>query len=299
MPRLINVKTLATAFGVVSLIVTACGGGASPTSTASPPPATVRSASSDIVRGAQRFVFSLFDADGAAYGPADVSLRLYHLDGENPEAVRSEVPARYLGAGTSAAQGLYSARINLDRTGGWKVEAVIQQPGREVLVTSTGIRAKARSDAPSPGDPAPATENLTLADAPIEQLTSQRPPGDPDLYRVTIAEALRQGRPLVIVFSTPAFCETRRCGPQLEIAQALKQTYGGQVTFVHIEIFERPDLLLERGTDQRVRAEVREWNLLSEPWVFVIDEEGLVFDRLEGFSPKEELEASIRGVLDP
>jgi hypothetical protein len=101
----------------------------------------------------------------------------------------------------------------------------------------------------------------------------------------------------MIVFSTPAFCQTQTCGPELDIAQALKQQYSGQMNFIHIEVFERPDLLLEGKGEQRVRATVREWRLQIEPVTFLVDAQGLVADRFEGFAPRAELEASVRSVL--
>ena len=121
--------------------------------------------------------------------------------------------------------------------------------------------------------------------------------GDPEFYRLSIADALAEGNPLMIVFSTPAFCGTRTCGPQLEIAEALAEVYGGGMNFVHIEIMERPDLVLTGEAEPVVRAVVREWRLATEPWVFLVDADGLVFDRFEGFSPRFELEASVRRLL--
>lgn len=46
----------------------------------------------------------------------------------------------------------------------------------------------------------------------LEELTTDYTP-DPDLYQLTIAEALITGRPTVIVFATPAFCTSPTCGP--------------------------------------------------------------------------------------
>lgn len=43
--------------------------------------------------------------------------------------------------------------------------------------------------------------------------------------------------------------------------------------------------------------EVEEWNLPTEPWVFVVSEEGHVLARFEGLVSSEEVEAAIRKAL--
>lgn len=42
---------------------------------------------------------------------------------------------------------------------------------------------------------------------------------------------------------------------------------------------------------------VAEWRLPSEPWVFVVDRDGVIVDRLEGVSDAEELDGSLSQVL--
>ena len=70
------------------------------------------------------------------------------------------------------------------------------------------------------------------------------------------------------------------------------------MNFVHIEVMERPDLVLVgRGRTGGAGGGPREWRLPTEPWVFLIDGDGLVFDRFEGFSPRFELEESVRRLL--
>ncbi len=285
----------------LALVLAACGGGdsapASRTPEASPPGPVLRIGSNDIAVGPSRIVFALLDAEGRPVGQAGVRVRFYYLDGPDPATPRSEGSALYLGSETPAAQALYSARAQLDGTGGWALEATLRKGSEQPLRLRSEFRVKARSDMPAIGAPTPHSTNQTLRDAPIEQLTSERPPGDPDFYRLTIAEALDQHKPLMIVFSTPAFCQTQTCGPQLDVAQALKQQYGGQMSFIHIEVFERPDLLLDGKGELRARAAVREWRLQIEPVVFLVDAQGLVADRFEGFTPRAELEASVRSLL--
>lgn len=303
MGRTVNGLTyLLKTAGLVALAaaVASCGSGnGEPTvelPTPTPASVQIRTASTDITVGPSRLLFGIFDEQGAPLGPAEVTVRVRRTEEEGGATV-AETAALHLGAETAAAAGLYSVRLDLTDTGGYLVEAEVKREGRASATAATGFRAKTRYDTPGFGQPAPASVHPTLADAPIEQLTSARPPGNPALYQLTIADALSEGKPLMVVFSTPAFCGTQTCGPQLEVAEALAETYGGRMNFVHVEVMERPDLVLAGEADPTVRDVVREWRLPTEPWVFLIDADGLVFDRFEGFSPRFELEASVRHLL--
>lgn len=44
-------------------------------------------------------------------------------------------------------------------------------------------------------------------------------------------------RPVALVFATPALCESRVCGPVVDIAQQLKSKYGDRMTFIHQEVY--------------------------------------------------------------
>ena len=241
---------------------------------------------------------ALLDAQGTPLGRAEVDVRFYRLGASGERILKGEAKALFLGGGELAtAEALYSARTTFDEIGAWEVEATVIKDGGGPLVASAEIAVRPRGDVPSVGSLVPLSENETLADAPIEQLTSERPPGGPEFYRLTIAEAVRDARPFMVVFSTPAFCQTRTCGPQLETAQALERLYGGRMSFIHIEIFDRPDLVLAEQAEGLVRWTAQEWHLESEPWVFLVDGHGKVFDRFEGFAPLAELEPAVRALL--
>jgi hypothetical protein len=289
---------------VLALLLTACGGTASkdpaqPTAPIEPglEDVRIRVGSSDIVLGPNRLVLAILAAEDRPMGEADVTLKFFHLDGDSPNQVKAEIQARFLGRGVPAAQTLYSARVDLDGTGAWGIEAVIRRGDESPVTHRTGFRAKARPDVPNIGQAAPASRNQTLTNTPIEQLTSERPPGDADFYRLAIADALEQARPFMVVFSTPAFCQTRTCGPQLEAAQSLKERHGDRMSFIHVEVFQRPDLLLQGEGQPQASPSMNEWKLQTEPWVFLVDRRGTIFDRFEGFAPEAELEDSIIRLL--
>jgi hypothetical protein len=42
---------------------------------------------------------------------------------------------------------------------------------------------------------------------------------------------------------------------------------------------------------------VKEWGLVTEPWVFMIDRQGLVADKFDGPAPVAELEPALQKLL--
>ena len=67
---------------------------------------------------------------------------------------------------------------------------------------------------------------------------------------MAIAEAIDAGLPLMVVFSTPAYCTTATCGPQLDVVKRLKVEYRDRMSFIHLEIYDNPDEIqgdLSRG----------------------------------------------------
>ena len=99
-------------------------------------------------------------------------------------------------------------------------------------------------------------------------------------------------RKQVIVFATPRYCTSRVCGPVVDIVRTLIPTYGDRVAFIHEEIWETGGL-------QKFSPTVEEWNLRSEPWIFVVDGGGMVRARFEGLTTRRELEAALRRALGP
>ena len=120
--------------------------------------------------------------------------------------------------------------------------------------------------------------------------------GDPsnDMHDVKIKDSIANGRPVVIVFSTPAFCASRFCGPVNEEVEDLHDKYTDTVDFVHIEIWR--DI-----TKQVLNVTAKEWLVrpdggMSEPYVYVIDKTGTIYNRWEGPVARNIMEQSVQAV---
>lgn len=149
-----------------------------------------------------------------------------------------------------------------------------------------------RFSAPVVGDRAPASKTPTLRSAGGDlEAVSTSPDPVPELYRWSVAEMLQAGAPFVVAFATPAFCESRACGPTVEVVDEVRRrSAGSDVRFHHVEIYEGND------PNKGVNRWVEEWNLPSEPWVFVVGRDGKITARFEGHVSVDELAAAVERV---
>ena len=44
--------------------------------------------------------------------------------------------------------------------------------------------------------------------------------------------------PVVLLFATPALCQSRVCGPVVDVAEQVKRDRGDDAAFIHMEIYE-------------------------------------------------------------
>jgi hypothetical protein len=102
-----------------------------------------------------------------------------------------------------------------------------------------------------------------------------------------LAEVLGK-RPVLLLFATPALCQSRVCGPVVDIAEQVKATHKGDTAFIHMEIYN--DNELEKG----FRPQVAAYKLPTEPWAFAIDRNGKVAARLEGAYSEHELREAVK-----
>lgn len=251
----------------------------------------------DLAVGPNRVVFGLVDREGMPVRPARAQVRAVFLD---PQAKTAEVRA------TSTAhfqewpvgnQGVFTTQLSLDKPGFWQLNVETTTPDGTSIEARGAFQVKDKPETPAVGQPAPRSVTPTLdLVVDLATITSAEPP-DPDLYRLSVDQALDSGKPLVLVFSTPAFCVSATCGPQVEVISQVKEKYQDRANFIHVEVFENPHLIDgDRPVGGTVPA-VREWNLPTEPWTFVIDKEGRVRARFEQFTTAQEIEAALLDIL--
>ena len=198
-----------------------------------------------------------------------------------------EVTASWL-SNPGVALGLYTAPFTFSEPGMWEVSI----KGADDTVAAALFEVVDDSAVPGNGDPAPAS--LTATGSTPDELVaiSTDPDPDPDFYDLSVADAVANGRPTVVVFATPAFCQTAICGPTIDIAKRVAEGRDA-VDFVHVEPFDVAEA--RDGTLTPIEA-MFEWGLATEPWIFVVDSDGVVRASFEGIIGEDELEAAIDGL---
>ncbi len=142
------------------------------------------------------------------------------------------------------------------------------------------------------GDRAPMSETPTLDDRSLSALTSDPEPLA-EFYELSLDEALSAG-PTVVIFATPAWCSSGACGPMLEQVKGFVPAYP-TVSFVHVEVYE--DVNVSDPEDLIFSSAVLEWQLPSEPWIFVVNSAGTIAASFEGAVADAELTEAIEAVL--
>lgn len=186
----------------------------------------------------------------------------------------------------NAATVVYSSEIDFPSDGEWRIAALIKE-GDELGGTLLPSAVVGEFDrVPRPGDKAPPIHTPTAADAggDLSAITTRVPPDTQN--RVDFADVLGK-KPVVLLFATPQFCQSRVCGPVVDVTEQAKEEGGGDVEFIHMEIFNDND------PNKSVRPQVRAYHLPTEPWLFAIDRDGVVRAAVEGAFGLELLEDAI------
>ena len=305
-------------FLLLAALLAACGQASAPAAsgtTAQSGQVLPAFAFSEAVVGKNRIAIGLIRNNSPLNDPAaKVHLRFYNLD-ENDPQVKFETDATYYGKGLPAA--FYVAYPTFDKAGNWGAEIEVRLPGQaEPSSTRQRLEVKQSSDVPNIGQPAVSAKTLKGKDVPDLSQISSGPNPDPAMYQISLDQALKNGKPTALLFATPAFCKTATCGPSLSVMQGLQKQYGDKVNFIHVEVYKYPfDQSVQaqeknyqqaaqenrQMTDQEAYAGIAEpmvaWHLQSEPWLFLIDKQGIVAGRYEGGITKEEIGPAIEKLI--
>ena len=193
------------------------------------------------------------------------------------------------GGAKADAQNIYVTTVETPSPGTYWILA--EPVGGKPIQALGNLVVHKEAAAPSVGERAIPSRNPTLAPGVDPKTVTTAEPPDRNLLRTTVAAAMATKRPFVVAFATPLYCQTRTCGPVVQVVQSVARDWQKKgVDFIHIEIYKDNDPA--RGTNRWVN----EWNLQSEPFTFVVDRTGVIRTRLEGAFSAAELEAAVREV---
>ena len=264
-------------------LLMACGG----TAAENTPPALVISdavsavqvvvAANDFEVGQPRIPVIFYDGANQAADIQAVQISVYDTNQEPPPVVWSGSATTY----RDYTVPYWVFQPTLDRPGVWGILATATLANGQTAEQRFSIMVEEQPRSLLVGQPAIPSQNRTQATHPDLKLLSSAAEPNPALYQLTVAEALENGLPTVISFTTPAFCQTAICAPVLDSVEAVQAQYDGRANFIHLEIFKEFNPLVTAD-------EVLEWDLPSEPWTFVVGRDGLIRARLGGpVSPQE------------
>jgi hypothetical protein len=188
-----------------------------------------------------------------------------------------------------AATVVYATDVDFPSKGEWQVAAVVKYEGKTTGALLPSAEVGEFPKIPRVGKRAPLIHTPTPGDVggDLAKITTRIPPDTQN--EVDYADVLGKN-PIVLLFATPQFCQSRVCGPVVDVAEQVKQIYGDKATFIHMEIYNDND------PSKGVRPQVRAFHLPSEPWLFVIDRKGVINDVVEGAFGVEQLTEAVKGV---
>ena len=252
--------------------------------------------------GENRFPFGVFTVEREPITTAEVAIYAAPRDLSGP--AKGPFPARIEDLSTEpafraqstaedpdAASVIYVSDLPLDRPGKWAFAALIKDGDSYSgsLLPTPGLVGE--FNPPAVGERAPRV-STPVADevADISEIDTRVPPST--MHEEDLEDVLGR-KPVVLLFATPALCQTRICGPVVDVAEQVKREFGDRVAFIHQEIYNDNDA--SKGS----RPQVEAYRLPSEPWLFVIDREGVIRTAIEGAFSVEELERAVSDVAEP
>jgi hypothetical protein len=250
-------------------------------------------------RGENRFGFGVFTVSREQVGDAEVAIYAAPSGGGKAIgpfparieslAVEPQFESQTTDLDPDSAKVVYITKIDFEREGNWDLAAMFREGGGYTATFSPTIKVGGFEDIPAVGERAPQIHTPTVSDVGGDLARiDTRSPHD-DMHKVDFADVLGK-EPVVILFATPALCESRVCGPVVDVTEQVEHEAGEGVNFIHMEVFN------SNNASDGYRPQLREFGLQTEPWLFAIDREGIVRARLQGAFSASELESAVRKV---
>jgi hypothetical protein len=186
---------------------------------------------------------------------------------------------------------VYAAEVTFDRPGNWSVLTVTKVDGRLIGSPLQVPVIRPSQDAiPAVGDRAPRVQTDTVAGAKgdVAAIDTRIPPSD--MHERSFADVVGK-KPVALLFATPQLCQSRVCGPVVDIAAQMKSKYGDRMEFIHQEVYR------DNKVSEGLRPALERFRLQSEPWLFVVGRDGRITARLEGSFGVKAFERAVKTAL--
>lgn len=179
--------------------------------------------------------------------------------------------------------------VDMDEPGDYVALVVSKVDGEDVAAPAK-LRVTARSPVPGIGDRAPRVETDTVTSAGgLEAIDTRRPPAR-SLHEQSFADVVGE-KPVALLFATPQLCQSRVCGPVVDIALQLQRKYGDRVAFIHQEVY------VDNDPNKGLREPLRRFGLPTEPWLFTVGTDGRVAAALEGSFGLDAFDRAVKAAI--
>ena len=251
--------------------------------------------------GRQRVGFALFRRDRSQITNASVALYVAPVGGGPAKgpylaryedlSVRPQFQSRQTATDPDAATSIYTAKVPFPKPGRYEMLGIAKQGTKLVAATlpQAGIVVKKAADDPIPavGTSPPRIHTPTITDVGgnAAAIDTRVPPDA--MHEVDFADVLGK-KPVVLLFATPQLCQSRVCGPVVDLAEQVKaNASNSDVAFIHMEVFR------DNRIDKGIRPQMAAFHLQTEPWLFTFNKQGKVATRIEGAFSERELDEAI------
>jgi len=258
--------------------------------------------SGTVACGTTRLMFSFLDSQNVPVAKPDrkVDVKAFDL-GADPKKPVAEGPATFIWA-IEPQVGVYVIDLDLPTAGDYGVEFTTTPAGGSAETIRTTMEVQPSTSVISVGDKAPASDTPTLDDVggDISKISTDPNP-DPAFYTTSIADAVAAHKPFVVAFATPKFCVSKQCGPTLDRIKPIAAKHPG-VTVINVEPYQLQyadgglQPILDASGNLTPTTATDEWHLPSEPWVFVVDKNGIVTNSFMLIFSDEELDKAMTTV---
>jgi hypothetical protein len=268
--------------------------------TATPSKLVVSPAAAAFYTGPNRVPFGVFSADGTQAPDAEVALYFTKAPKNDQKAKALDTPAagpfpariesiatepafrsQTTSSEAGAATAVYVSHFDFSSDGEWRVAALIREGDKLTGTLLPSIEVGTADQIPQVGEKAPLIHTPTAADVggDLSKITTRIPPDTQN--KVDYADVLGK-EPIMLLFATPQFCQSRVCGPVVDVAEQVKQEHEGDAAFIHMEVYENNE-------PPQIRPQLKTFHLQTEPWLFAIDRKGTVVDVVQGAFGLEEM----------
>jgi len=254
-----------------------------------------------VTAGVNRFGFALFSVDRKQIVGPPVALYLGSASGANargPFPVRQESLAvappfqsQTVASDPFAAKSVNVAYVPFSTAKIQAVVALLRINGKLEASNAEGVQlSNVAATPPAVGQRAIVIHTPTTASVGgnVSLIDTRTPPDD--MHKVDFAKVVGH-RPVILLFATPQLCQSRVCGPVVDLVAQLEAKYGRQADFIHMEIYNGNQV------SKGYRPQVAAYRLPTEPWMFAIDRHGVIVARIEGAFSADELEQAVQKAI--